>query len=155
MVEYAYATEFFTAWYSGNRFEQFAFLNRMQGPYAWAYWTMVICNVLIPQLYWFKRFRSSPWLMVGVAICVNIGMWFERFVITVTSLANDFLPSSWGYYSPTIVDIFTFFGTFGVFSVLFLMFVRFLPLMPIGEVKYVMPQGDPHGPSDHVKGGHH
>jgi Ni/Fe-hydrogenase subunit HybB-like protein len=139
MVGYAYATEFFTAWYSGNRFEQFAFLNRMQGPYAWAYWTMVICNVLIPQLYWFKRFRSSPWLMVGVAICVNIGMWFERFVITVTSLSRDFLPSSWDYFQPTAVDVLMFVGSFGLFFTLFLLFCRFLPIVAMAEVKAVLP----------------
>lgn len=139
MVGYAYATEFFTAWYSGNRFEQFAFLNRMQGPYAWAYWTMVICNVLIPQLYWFKRFRSSPWLMVGVAICVNIGMWFERFVITVTSLSRDFLPSSWDYFQPTAVDVLMFVGSFGLFFTLFLLFCRFLPIVAMAEVKTVLP----------------
>ena len=90
-----------------------------------------------------------------MSILINVGMWFERFVITVTSLANDFLPSSWGYYAPTIVDIFTFFGTFGLFSVLFLMFLRFLPLMPIAEVKFVMPQADAHGHHDDGKGGSH
>lgn len=147
MVGYAYATEFFTAWYSGNRFEQFAFLNRMQGPYAWAYWTMVICNVLIPQLYWFKRFRTSPWLMVGVAVCVNIGMWFERFVITVTSLSRDFLPSSWGYFRPTAVDVLMFVGSFGLFFTLFLLFCRFLPMVAMAEVKTVLPVSPEHSDS--------
>ena len=139
MVGYAYATEFFTAWYGGNRYEQFAFLNRMQGPYAWAYWIMVTCNVLIPQLYWFKRFRTSPWLMVCVAICVNIGMWFERFVITVTSLSRDFLPSSWDYFRPTAVDVLMFLGSFGLFFTLFLLFCRFLPMVAMAEVKSVLP----------------
>ena len=139
MVGYAYATEFFTAWYGGNRYEQFAFLNRMQGPYAWAYWIMVTCNVLIPQLYWFKRFRTSPWLMVSVAICVNIGMWFERFVITVTSLSRDFLPSSWDYFRPTAVDVLMFLGSFGLFFTLFLLFCRFLPMVAMAEVKSVLP----------------
>lgn len=139
LVGYAYATEFFTAWYSGNRFEQFAFLNRMRGPYAWAYWTMVICNVVIPQLYWFRRFRTSPWLMVGVAVCVNIGMWFERFVITVTSLSRDFLPSSWDYFRPTSVDVLMFLGSFGLFFTLFLLFCRYLPMVAMAEVKSVLP----------------
>jgi molybdopterin-containing oxidoreductase family membrane subunit len=144
MVGYAYATEFFIAAYSGNAFEKFAFVNRAFGQYAWAYWIMVSCNVITPQLFWFKKVRENHALVWIICLFVNVGMWFERFVITVTSLANDYLPSSWGYYSPTIVDIFTFFGTFGFFSVLFLLFVRFLPLLPMAEVKMVTPQADPH-----------
>lgn len=144
MVGYAYATEFFIAAYSGNPFEKFAFINRAFGQYAWAYWIMVTCNVISPQFFWFKAVRQNHALVWVICLFVNVGMWFERFVITVTSLANDYLPSSWGYYSPTIVDIFTFFGTFGFFSVLFLLFVRFLPLLPIAEVKMVTPQADPH-----------
>ena len=144
MVGYAYATEFFIAAYSGNVYEKFAFINRAFGQYAWAYWIMVSCNVITPQLFWFKKVRENHSLVWIICLFVNVGMWFERFVITVTSLANDYLPSSWGYYSPTIVDIFTFFGTFGFFSVLFLLFVRFLPLLPMAEVKMVAPQADPH-----------
>ncbi|NBV48446.1 MAG: hydrogenase, partial [Verrucomicrobia bacterium] len=144
MVGYAYATEFFIAAYSGNSFEKFAFVNRAFGQYAWAYWIMVSCNVITPQLFWFKKVRENHSLVWIICLFVNVGMWFERFVITITSLANDYLPSSWGYYSPTIVDIFTFFGTFGFFSVLFLLFVRFLPLLPMAEVKMVAPQADPH-----------
>jgi molybdopterin-containing oxidoreductase family membrane subunit len=144
MVGYAYATEFFIAAYSGNAFEKFAFVNRAFGQYAWAYWIMVSCNVITPQLFWFKKVRENHALVWIICLFVNVGMWFERFVITVTSLANDYLPSSWGYYSPTIVDIFTFFGTFGFFSVLFLLFIRFLPLLPMAEVKMVTPQADPH-----------
>ncbi len=149
MVGYAYAMEFFIAWYSTNPFEGFAFINRAFGQYAWAYWIMVSCNVISPQLFWFKKIRSNPALVWIICMFVNVGMWFERFVITVTSLANDFLPSSWGYYSPTTTDIFTFFGTFGLFSVLFLLFIRFLPLMPIAEIKAVIPQADPHGDAGH------
>jgi len=145
MVGYAYAMEFFIAWYGANPYEGFAFINRAFGPYAWAYWIMVTCNVISPQLFWFKAIRENTSLVWIICIFVNIGMWFERFVITVTSLANDFLPTSWNYYSPTFVDIATFFGTFGLFSVLFLLFVRFLPLMPMAEVKAVMPQADVHG----------
>ena len=102
MVGYAYATEFFIAWYGGNPNESFAFVNRAFGPYAWAYWIMVSCNVITPQLFWFKKIRTTMPVMWVIYIFVNIGMWFERFVITVTSLSRDFLPSSWGYYQPTI-----------------------------------------------------
>jgi Ni/Fe-hydrogenase subunit HybB-like protein len=135
IVGYAYATEFFTAWYSGNKYEQFVFINRAFGPYYWAYWTMVTCNVLVPQIFWFKRMRTSLPVMFVVSILVNIGMWFERFVIIVTSLHRDFLPSSWGYFRPTIVDILTFTGTIGLFLTLFLFFVRFLPMIALSEVK--------------------
>jgi molybdopterin-containing oxidoreductase family membrane subunit len=144
MVGYAYATEFFIAAYSGNVYEKFAFINRAFGQYAWAYWIMVSCNVITPQLFWFKKIRENHSLVWIICLFVNVGMWFERFVITVTSLANDYLPSSWGYYSPTIVDIFTFFGTFGFFSVLFLLFVRFFPLLPMAELKMVSPHADIH-----------
>ena len=145
MVGYAYSMEFFIAWYGANPYEGFAFINRAFGPYAWAYWIMIACNVISPQLFWFKFIRHNTALVWIICIFVNVGMWFERFVIIVTSLANDFLPSSWNYYSPTFVDIATFFGTFGLFSVLFLLFVRFLPLMPMAEIKAVMTQADVHG----------
>ena len=131
MVGYAYAMEFFIAWYGGNPNEGFAFINRAFGPYWWAYFIMISCNVVTPQLFWFKRVRANTALVWVLSIFVNVGMWFERFVIICTSLARDFLPSSWSYYSPSIVEIFTFFGTFGVFSVLFLLFIRFLPIMPM------------------------
>jgi len=144
MVGYAYAMEFFIAWYGANPYEGFAFVNRAFGPYAWAYWIMVSCNVISPQLFWFKKVRQNTALVWVISIFVNVGMWFERFVITVTSLAREFMPSSWGYYSPTVVDIFTYVGTFGVFSVLFLLFVRFLPIMAMAEIKAVSPQADPH-----------
>ncbi|MGF1483080.1 MAG: NrfD/PsrC family molybdoenzyme membrane anchor subunit [Opitutales bacterium] len=152
MVGYAYAMEFFIAWYGANPYEGFAFINRAFGQYWWAYFIMISCNVISPQLFWFSAIRKRAWLVWIISIFVNIGMWFERFVITVTSLANDFLPSSWGYYSPTIVDIFTFFGTFGIFGTLFLLFLRFLPLMPIAEIKAVTPEADPHGHSDGTQG---
>jgi molybdopterin-containing oxidoreductase family membrane subunit len=104
--------------------------------------------VITPQFFWFKKVRENTAFVWILSIFVNVGMWFERFVIIVTSLARDFLPSSWGYYSPSIVEIFTFFGTFGVFSVLFLLFIRFLPIMPMAEIKAVTPQGDPHAGHD-------
>ena len=144
MVGYAYAMEFFIAWYGANPYEGFAFVNRAFGPYAWAYWIMISCNVICPQLFWFRRIRQNAALVWVISIFVNVGMWFERFVITVTSLANDFLPASWDYYSPTVVDIFTFFGTFGFFGVLFLLFLRFLPLLAFAEIKSVTPEADPH-----------
>jgi molybdopterin-containing oxidoreductase family membrane subunit len=145
MVGYAYAMEFFIAWYGANSYEGFAFINRAFGNYWWAYWIMISCNVICPQLFWFKGIKNNIPLVWIISIFVNVGMWFERFVIANTTLSRDFLPSSWGYYSPTVVDIFTFFGTFGFFSVLFLLFLRFLPLMPMAEVKSVMPAADPHG----------
>jgi len=144
MVGYAYCMEFFIAVYGANDFEIFAFVNRAFGNYAWAYWIMFSCNVISPQLFWFKKIRQNTALVWVICIFVNVGMWFERFVITVTSLSRDFLPSSWGYYSPTVVDIFTYVGTFGLFSVLFLLFLRFLPLMAMAEIKAVSPQADPH-----------
>ena len=140
MVGYAYSVEFFVAWYSANPYEYFAFMNRAMGNYAWGYWIMVSCNVLAPQVFWFKRMRTSPIGMVIVAILVNIGMWFERFVIVVISLSRDFLPSSWGKYIPTWVDILTLIGSFGLFFTLFLLFIRFVPIVAVSEVKGVMQQ---------------
>jgi len=156
MVGYAYATEFFIAWYSGELYEKFAFINRAFGQYAWAYWIMVSCNVLSPQIFWIKRFRTSIWIMFLVSISVNIGMWFERFVIVITSLAQDFLPSSWGYFTPTWVDVLTFIGSFGLFMTLFLLFIRYLPVLAISEIKGVMPEANPHAGHDHddTEGGH-
>ena len=140
MVGYAYAMEFFVAWYSGNPYEKFAFINRATGPYWWAYWIMVSCNVISPQIFWFKKLRTNVWVMWIVSIFVNIGMWFERFVITVTSLSRDFLPSSWGYFKPTNIDIAMFIGSFGLFFTLFLLFIRWLPQVAIAEVKAGMPE---------------
>ena len=144
LVGYAYATEFFIAWYGGNDYEQFQFINRAFGPYAWAYWTMVSCNVLSPQVFWFKRMRRSLPVMLVVAVLVTIGMWFERFVIIVLSLHRDYLPSSWGYYVPTKWDFITFLGTFGIFFTLFLLFCRFLPMIATAEVKAIHPAAHGH-----------
>jgi Ni/Fe-hydrogenase subunit HybB-like protein len=148
LVGYAYAMEFFIAWYGGNEYEWFVFKNRAGGPYAWAYWTMISCNVLSPQVFWFKRFRTSIPVMFVVSILINIGMWFERFVIIVTSLHRDFLPSSWGYFRPTLVDIFTYAGTLGLFFTAFLLFIRWIPMIAIAEVKGVLPEADPHHDAD-------
>jgi molybdopterin-containing oxidoreductase family membrane subunit len=148
--------EFFIAWYSGSPYERFAFINRALGPYWWGYWTMITCNVLVPQLFWFKKVRSNLWIVFIMSILVNVGMWFERFVIIVISLHRDFLPANWAYFKPTWVDICTFIGTFGLFFTMFLLFIRFLPMIAISEVKGVTPQADPHHPLGGAKdGGHH
>lgn len=144
MVGFAYITEFFIAWYSGVEYEQYAFLNRATGPYAWAYWIMMTCNLISPQIFWFKKMRRSIPVMFALSIVVNIGMWFERFVITVTSLHRDYLPSSWDYFNPTWVDILTLIGSFGLFFTLFLLFLRFVPMVAIAEVKGILPEADPH-----------
>ena len=134
MVGLAYTIEFFIAWYSSNPFELFAFQNRAFGPFWWAYLAMFTCNVFVPQLFWFKKIRTSMIMSVIVGIGVNIGMWFERFVIVMT-LNRGFLPSSWSYFRPTWVDIGMFVGSFGLFMFLFLLFCRFLPVIAISEVK--------------------
>ena len=141
IVALAYGTELFTAWYSGNRYEQFAFANRAFGPYAWAYWTMVSCNVLAPQLFWFKRLRRTPIVIFALSLVINVGMWFERFVIIVTSLHRDFLPSSWSMYAPTRVEVAILIGSFGLFFTAFLLFARVLPVVSIAEVKGVLGYG--------------
>jgi molybdopterin-containing oxidoreductase family membrane subunit len=156
IVGYAYAMEFFIAWYSGSPYERFAFINRALGPYWWGYWTMITCNVVVPQLFWSKRIRNSLVLVFIISILVNVGMWFERFVIIVISLHREFLPGNWGYFSPTWVDICTYVGTFGLFFTCFLLFMRFLPMIAVSEVKAVTPQADPHHPLGGAKeGGHH
>ncbi len=149
MVGFAYTIEFFVAWYSGVKTETQTFVMRAFGPYWWAYWTMFTCNVFIPQLFWFKKVRTTPWAMVVICIFVNIGMWFERFVITVTSLCRDFLPSSWWYFRPTYVDIGMFIGSFGLFMTLFLLFCRFLPVVAMAEVKSIMPHEHDHEEDHH------
>jgi len=145
MVGYAYAMEFFIAWYSGNEYESFAFINRAFGPYAWSYWIMVSCNVISPQFFWFRKLRTSITFSFIISIFVNIGMWFERFVITVTSLNRDFLPSSWHYYSPRVFEPLFLIGSFGLFFTLFLLFIRYLPAIAMTEVKSILPQANPHG----------
>ncbi len=172
IVGYAYFMEFFMAWYSGNPYEMWAFLrSRVAGPvtdmvhfihpafpklpwapYWWAYYCMMSCNVISPQVFWFRFCRRNLWVVFTVCMFVNAGMWFERFVIIVTSIARDFLPSSWGMFHPTWVDICTFVGTFGLFLSLFLLFIRFLPMIAISEVKGVTPMADPHSGHGHSFG---
>jgi molybdopterin-containing oxidoreductase family membrane subunit len=146
VVGLAYLTELFVAWYSGNAYEQFAFANRMRGPLAWAYWTMFGCNVVVPQLLWIGRVRKSLGAIFAISLLVNVGMWFERFVIIVTSLSRDFLPSSWAGYAPTLVEVGSLVGGFGLFFTLFLLFCRFLPMISMSEVKGVLGAVQGHQP---------
>jgi len=143
MVGYAYTMEFFIAWYSGSQPESFTFLNRAMGPYSWAYWIMFSCNVFIPQLFWSKKIRTSIIPMFIIGMFVNVGMWFERFVIVVTSLSRDYLPASWAYFKPTIIDFGLLLGSFGLFFTLVLLFVRFLPAISIPEIKAVKEGAQP------------
>jgi molybdopterin-containing oxidoreductase family membrane subunit len=138
IVGVAYGTEFFIAWYSGVEYEQYAFINRATGPYWWAYWSMITCNVISPQLFWFKKIRTSITATWILSIFVNIGMWFERFVIIVTSLHRDYLPSSWAMFYPTWVDVSIFIGSLGLFFTLFLLFLRVLPAIAMAEVKLLL-----------------
>ncbi|NNL02366.1 MAG: polysulfide reductase NrfD, partial [Eudoraea sp.] len=138
IVGCAYITELFIAWYSGVEYEQYAFLNRATGPYWWAYLLMMSCNVLSPQIMWFKKIRTSIIISFIISIVVNVGMWFERFVIIVTSLHRDYLPSSWTMFSPTFVDIGIFIGTVGFFFVLFLLYSRTFPVIAQAEVKTIL-----------------
>ncbi len=138
IVGVAYLTELFMAWYSGVPAEQYAFLNRATGPYWWAYSTMMTCNVITPQLFWFKKIRTSLWATFALSIVVNIGMWFERFVIIVTSLHRDFLPSSWAMFYPTFYDVGDYLFTFGFFFTAFFLFAKFFPVINMAEVKSIL-----------------
>ena len=138
IVGIAYITEFFIAWYSGNIYEQYAFTNRMFGPYWWAYWSMMTCNLIAPQVFWFRWARTTPWFIFIMSIVVNVGMWFERFVIIVTSLHRDYLPSSWVMYSGSLTEIGLFLGTFGIFFTCFFLFAKFLPVINMAEVKSIL-----------------
>ncbi len=138
IVGVAYITELFMAWYSGVEYEQYAFLNRATGPYWWAYWTMMTCNVISPQLFWIKKIRTSIVATFILSIVVNIGMWFERFVIIVTSLHRDYLPSSWAMFQPTIYDLGIYIFTIGLFFTLFFLFAKFFPVINMAEVKSII-----------------
>jgi Ni/Fe-hydrogenase subunit HybB-like protein len=139
MVGFAYMTEWFIAWYGANPFERFVFLNRAFGHYWWAFWIMFTCNAIIPQVFFFKKARTSIPIMFVVSLLVNVGMWFERFNIIVTSLYNDYLPSIWHVFKPTIFDIGWLIGSFGMFFTLFLLFVRVAPVISIAEMKATLP----------------
>ena len=140
IVAYGYGIEMFIAWYSADKYEIFVPWNRITGPYGIAYWALILCNVAIPQVLWFRRARSNVIVLFVIAIVVNIGMWLERFVIVVTSLHRDFLPSSWGMYSPTFWDWGTYLGTMGLFLTLLFLFVRFLPMISIAEMRAILPE---------------
>jgi Ni/Fe-hydrogenase subunit HybB-like protein len=140
MVTYGYLMETFMAWYSGNGFEQFVVVNRMFGPYWPWYWLLIACNCVIPQLLWFRSIRQNVPLLFVIALLVNVGMWAERYVIVVTSLHRDYLPSSWGMYYPTFWDWATYLGTIGLFLCLLFLFLRFLPMISIFEMRTLLPE---------------
>ena len=157
LVGYAYCMELFIAWYSGNPYEWQTFKNRaFTGDYTWAYWVMMTCNLFIPQVFWITWCRQTPWFVLIVVTFVNVGMWYERFVIIVQSLHHDFLPGRWGQFHPTWVDWLQMIGDFGLFFTLTLLFIRVLPMIAIAEVKGVLPMANPHyhfGPDDGVPEG--
>jgi molybdopterin-containing oxidoreductase family membrane subunit len=140
IVAYGYMMEAFMGWYSANPYESYMILNRMTGPYAPFYWALIACNALAPQVFWLKRMRTNIVALFTVAVVVSIGMWLERFIIIVTSLHRDFLPSSWRMYYPTVYDVATFVGTIGLFVSLIFLFVRFLPMISIFEMRTILPQ---------------
>ena len=135
IVSYGYLMEFFMAWLSDDQYDSAMALDRMDGSYRWLFWVMMAFNVAAPNLLWFRKIRQSPAILFPLSLAVNVGMWSERFVIVVQSLHRDFLPSSWGYYSPTIWDWFTLTGSFGLFFFLFLLFARFCPVISISEMR--------------------
>ncbi len=140
IVAYGYGMEVFMAWYSASHWEFFMMWNRMFGPMGWSYWVLILCNIAIPlTTLWVRKWRTNMTFMFVMSLIVNTGMWFERFVIVVTSLYRDFLPSSWGTYRATKWDYMTYFGTMGLFTALFLLFVRFLPMIPMNEIKMMLP----------------
>jgi len=147
MVSYSYVMEFFISWYSGNIYERFTFLNRAIGPYWWAFGLMMLGNVITPQIFWFKKLRTSIPVMFIASILINVGMWFERFVIIVGSLNRDFLPSIWKYFTPTIYDLLMLLGSFGLFATLFILFLKLLPMIAMSEIRAVLPQANPHDPN--------
>jgi len=135
IVAYGYGSELFMGWYSGDVYESYINLNRAFGPYAWSWWTIVFCNVVVPQILWFRQVRQNVWLMFLVAALIQIGMWTERFVIVITSLHRDFMPSAWGMYYPTVWDYATLFGTIGFFLLCFLLFAKLVPVISISEMR--------------------
>lgn len=141
IVGVAYITELFISWYSGYIYEQFAFFNRAFGVYWWSYFGMMFANVISPQFFWSKKLRTNIWFTFFISILINIGMWFERFVIIATTLARDFVPSSWSYYSPSWVEISLYLGTFGLFFTLFLIFARVAPIVAVAEIKHILKTG--------------
>ena len=142
IVAYGYMMETFMAWYSANPYEEFMIWNRFTGPYAPQYWLLIACNVVIPQLLWFRRVRASIPALFVISLIVNLGMWLERYVIIVVSLHRDFLPSSWGIYSGTIYDWSTYIGSIGLFLSLLFIFIRYLPMISIFEMRTLVPEAE-------------
>jgi molybdopterin-containing oxidoreductase family membrane subunit len=140
IVAYGYANEAFFAWYSANPYEGYMMLNRMTGPYAFFYWSLIAINAAMIQLFWFRKVRDNVALLFVLSLVVNVGMWLERFIIIVTSLHRDFLPSSWDMYAPTRWDLGMFVGTIGLFLALFFLFVRFLPAIAMFEMRTIVPE---------------
>ncbi len=155
IVGVAYITELFTAWYSQNQYEQYAFINRSTGPYWWAYWAMMTCNVISPQLFWVQKLRRSPVFTFFMSIIINVGMWFERFVIIGTSIHRDYLVSSWSYYIPTLVEILIYAGTIGFFMTLFLLFSKVAPVVALAEVKSILKTAGDQYVGENAKHAHH
>jgi molybdopterin-containing oxidoreductase family membrane subunit len=149
IVGYGYMTEAFFGWYSANQYESFMIYNRVTGPYGFIYWSLIFCNILSPQTLWIRKVRTTPVLLFLVAMIVNVGMWLERFVIVVTSLHRDFLPSSWGMFYPTRWDWMTFIGTLGLFVTLFFLFIRVLPMISIFEMRTIVPGAKVKGAKAH------
>ena len=149
IVAYGYVMEAFFGYYSANKYEGFMIVNRMTGPYAPVYWSLIFCNILCPQFLWIKSVRTSPFKLFAISMVVNVGMWLERFVIVVTSLHRDFLPSSWGMFYPTRWDYMTFFGTIGLFITLFFLFIRALPMISIFEMRTIVPEAEVKGAKAH------
>jgi molybdopterin-containing oxidoreductase family membrane subunit len=143
MVAYGYLMEIFFAWYSGNPYEGFMMLNRMTGPYGPFYWALICCNILAPQVLWSERVKANVPLLFLTALVVNVGMWLERFVIVITSLHRDFLPSAWGMYYPTWVDWAIFVGSIGLFLTMLFLFIRVLPMISIFEMRTILPSPKP------------
>jgi Ni/Fe-hydrogenase subunit HybB-like protein len=150
IVAYAYVMEVFFAWYSGNIYEKYmALTSRPFGPYWWAFWALWTCNIVVPQVLWFKKVRTNPLVLWIIALIINVGMWLERFVIIVTSLSRDFLVSSWGVYSATRWEYMLFFGTIGLFLALMFLFIRSLPLISIFEMRTLLPEAAAHHHEEH------
>jgi molybdopterin-containing oxidoreductase family membrane subunit len=142
IVAYGYMMETFIGWYSGNAYDQYLIFNRFNGPYRVYYWALLFCNVVAPQLLWSKKMRHNNTVIWIISFIVSIGMWLERFIIIPVSLHRDFLPSSWGMYSPTVWDWAMFIGTIGLFFTLLLLFIRFLPMISIFEMRTILPQAE-------------
>ena len=143
IVAYGYLMETFMSWYSGNTFDAYMIRNRMTGPYAFFYWALILTNLVLSQLLWFRKVRNNVPALFAVAMSVNVGMWLERFIIVVTSLHRDFMPSAWGMYYPTVWDWATFAGSIGLFLFLLFLFIRFLPMISISEMRQILPSPQP------------